>query len=702
MDTSPPARLKKELGLFDIYAICTGAMFSSGFFLLPGLAAAHAGPSVILAYFFAGLLILPAMFSQAELATAMPRAGGAYFFLDRALGPLVGTVGGLGVYFALVLKTGFALLGIGVYLAVYVDVPVRPVALVLVGLFAVLNVVGAKEATWLQNALVVILLGLLGVFIVSGFGVVATDPTTTPVAERLTPFLPHGLEGLVATIGLVFVSYAGLTKIASVAEEVKDPERNIPLGMILSLVTTGIVYVLGVALVVITIPAEQLHTDLTPLATAAGMIFSGTLGKLAVAAMVIAAIAAFASTGNAGLLASSRYPLAMARDQLVPGPIGKISRLGTPVTAILITSGLMGIAILFLTEGNIAKLASAFQLVVFALLCVAVIAMRESRISAYDPGFKSPFYPWMQIAGIVVSVVLLAAMNEMVLTLLGLAIVGAVSWYLLYVRRRVVREGALLHWFAQLGQRRFDGIEIELRQIMKEKGLRAVDDVTRLFDDAIVLDLKPEEAPDFPTVAHRVANELARCFDLPADQLEAQFAGGVGLGITPVGNGIGLPHARLPGLTHTHLAAVRVLSGVQLGEDEDAETVKSLFFVVSPAEDARQHLRVLGHIAVTVESPAFMAGWLEARNAQGLHELLFHDSHYRAVRVDRDGPFAAWVGRSVGELDLPPTVSLRFVRRQGAVRLPGDPLRLEPGDVLLLQVDEGVGDDWQTSLAPGE
>jgi len=106
-------RLKKELGLFDVYAISTGAMFSSGFFLLPGIAAAETGPSVVLAYFLAALLMTPAMLSMAELAAAMPRAGGTYFFLDRTMGPLVGTIGGFGTWLALVLKSAFALIGLG-------------------------------------------------------------------------------------------------------------------------------------------------------------------------------------------------------------------------------------------------------------------------------------------------------------------------------------------------------------------------------------------------------------------------------------------------------------------------------------------------------------------------------------------------------------------------------------------------------------
>ena len=88
-------KLKKELGLFDVYAIATGATLSSGFFLLPGLAAVGVGSGLPLAYLLAGLLIVPGLVSMAELATAMPRAGGVYYFLDRSMGPLMGTVGGV-------------------------------------------------------------------------------------------------------------------------------------------------------------------------------------------------------------------------------------------------------------------------------------------------------------------------------------------------------------------------------------------------------------------------------------------------------------------------------------------------------------------------------------------------------------------------------------------------------------------------------
>ena len=222
--------LKKTLGLADVYAISTGAMFSSGFFLLPGIAAIQSGPSVALAYLLAGVLIMPAMFSVAELATAMPRAGGAYYFLDRSMGPLMGTIGGLGTWLALVLKTAFALLGMGAYLMLFVDVPIKPIAVGLTALFALLNIVGAKETSGLQRVLVASLVMILGAWVVQGLGYMFGQDAGAMLEARLSgQFLENGVDGLFATVGIVFVSYAGLTKVASVAEEVRDPDRNLSL-----------------------------------------------------------------------------------------------------------------------------------------------------------------------------------------------------------------------------------------------------------------------------------------------------------------------------------------------------------------------------------------------------------------------------------------------------------------------------------------
>ena len=113
--------LNKQLGLLDVFAICTGAMISSGLFVIPGIAAAQAGPAVIVAYLLSGLLLIPSMLSMAEMSTALPRAGGSYFFVSRSLGGMFGTIDGVGVWLALILKTSIALLGFGAYLSAYVN-----------------------------------------------------------------------------------------------------------------------------------------------------------------------------------------------------------------------------------------------------------------------------------------------------------------------------------------------------------------------------------------------------------------------------------------------------------------------------------------------------------------------------------------------------------------------------------------------------
>jgi amino acid transporter len=311
-------RLKKELNLRDVYVIATGAMFSSGFFLLPGIAAAGTGPSVVLAYFLSGLLIVPAMLSQAELATAMPRAGGAYYFLDRTLGPLVGTIGGIGTWIALILKSAFALIGMGAYLALVLEVPVKPLAVVLTGLFTFLNILGARQSTKLIRILVFGLLVILGFFILHGLAAVASQGLGETHEARFTPFLSQGVDGLLGTVGLVFVSYIGLTKVASLAEEVEHPERNIPLGMTLALGTVIAIYVVGVYIMVAVLGTTALSESLTPVADAAGAFFTWLPPGVGVALMVVAAVAAFASMSNTGILAASRYPMAMARDHLLP------------------------------------------------------------------------------------------------------------------------------------------------------------------------------------------------------------------------------------------------------------------------------------------------------------------------------------------------------------------------------------------------
>jgi nucleotide-binding universal stress UspA family protein len=236
----------------------------------------------------------------------------------------------------------------------------------------------------------------------------------------------------------VFVSYAGVTKVASVAEEIENPSRNIPLGILGSLAFTTALYALVVVVMLGVTDTAAIAASEAPMAVAA----EAALGPTGVLAVVLAALLALVSTANAGILSSSRYPFAMSRDGLVPASLGEISeRFNTPSASITLTGVVLLVLIAFVPLESIAKLASAFQILVFVLVNVTVVAFRRGSMD-YEPTFESPLYPWMQGFGVVGGLVLLTQMGTVPLVGAVLITAGSVAWYLWYARGRVEREGA--------------------------------------------------------------------------------------------------------------------------------------------------------------------------------------------------------------------------------------------------------------------
>jgi len=681
MAASSSNSLKKNLTLFDVYAISTGAMFSSGFFLLPGIATAEAGPSAILAYLIAGLLIMPSMLSMAELSTAMPKSGGTYYFLDRSLGPLAGTVGGIGTWLALVFKSAFALIGMGAYLTIFFDVPIQPLAAALTVAFAVLNVVGAKETSGLQRILVAVLVGVLIFFTIQGLVTVAGG-NPDEVQGDLTPFFPFGASGFLSTIGLVFVSYAGLTKATSVAEEVENPDRNIPLGMFLSLLTATVLYVVGVFIMTSVLESAALREDLTPVATAGEVFLDWLPGGGGLILVVVAAIAAFASTGNAGILSASRYPLAMARDRLLPGSFANLGRFKTPTRAVVVTALSMIVVIFALSEEGVAKLASAFQLLLFGLINFAVIIMRESRIPSYAPGFRSPFYPWMQVAGIVISFLLIAEMGQLAILFTAFVVLAGIGWYFYYARN-VGREGAIFHLFARLGKFRHEGLDSELQGILEEKGVEDDAVFDRLVARAQVISLT--DPVDYETVVERASKMLARRVSVDAETLKHDFLEGTQHSATSVSHGTALPYARVDGIDRQELVMVHCQSGICIDVDpatplESQESVYAVFFLVTPTHDQSEHLRTLTAIANRTDEEQFLVEWRSAADEQEMKETLLHHERYLTLQLLSGTNTEDFIGETVRNLSFPAGNLVALIRRNGDIIIPNGSTELREGD----------------------
>jgi APA family basic amino acid/polyamine antiporter len=434
--------LERSLGLYPTMMISMGAMIGSGIFVLPALGFKKAGPAVIVAYVLAALVVLPAALSKAEMATAMPESGGTYLYIDRALGPMFGTIAGIGSWFSLTFKSAFALVGLGAYLLLIA--PISQGAIVYVSLVlgvgvTVLNISGTKLSGRVQAVIVsLVLVGLAAYTANAGF---VAD------GSNFAPFTTHGNTGVITAAAFVFVSYAGVTKIASIAEEVKEPGKNLPRAMIGSMTVMTLVYIAVVAAVIGLSDPKVLKTggpndtaSLTPMADGADALFGG----FGVAIISIIAVVALTSMANAGMLSSSRFPLAMSRDDLLPPKLELVDdRFKTPRNSILLTAAVLLALIAFVPVIELAKLASAFKILVFSIINVALIAFREADVPSYDPEFTAPGYPFVQIFGVVAGFVLLTQMGRLpILGAVGI-IVGSVVVYLVYGRSRTGRTGAV-------------------------------------------------------------------------------------------------------------------------------------------------------------------------------------------------------------------------------------------------------------------
>ena len=609
-------QLRKRLGLIHVFSIASGAMISSGLFVLPGLAFAKAGPAVVLSYFLAGLLATTGLLSTAELATAMPRAGSDYFFITRGLGPGVGTIAGLFNWVSFSLKSAFALVGMGALVQLLAPIDLRITGVALGVAFVVLNVVGVKEAARVQSALVFGMLALMVVYVARGLGAVSV--------ARFEPFAPRGVASVFATAGLVFVSFGGLLKIASVAEEVRNPGRTIPAGMLLSLVVVGLFYMLMVFVTVGVLPPEQLSGSLTPIADGAGVF----LGKAGTLALGVAGALAFLTTANAGIMTGSRYLLAMSRDGMLPPALTRVSRRHTPYVAILVTGGLVIVPI-FVDLYVLVESASIGLILTNILANVSVIVLRESRLQNYRPTFRSPFYPWVQVAGIIGFAFVLFEMGEEAFLISALLALAGFCLYWFYGRARVQQESALLHLVARLTAKELKtgNLEAELKQIIRERDEIVRDRFDHLIEDCPVLDF-PEAVPA-DTFFQQAAAQLAAHLDRTANDLHGALTQREAKSSTVLGRGIAIPHIVIDGEHTFGILLARCRNGIAFPGVE--EPVHAAFVLMGTQDERNFHLRALAALAQVVQDAGFEAKWLAARGEQALRDAVLLAKRHRST-----------------------------------------------------------------------
>jgi len=625
------AVLKKQLGLADVFSVATGAMISSGLFILPAIAYSKAGPAVILSYLIASLLILPSVLSKAELATAMPRAGGTYFFVERSFGSLFGLFSGFAGWFSLALKSAFAIVGMAVIIEVVLQMALltqlsewhlKAISVVCCLCFVILNIVSVKHTSRIQVLLVAVLLVILSVFIFLGSG------SEHFQSSRYQGFMQKGWLKVFSTAGLVFISYGGLTKVASISEEVKHPSRNLPLGMILAWFVVTLLYIAVVLITVGVVDGEELAASYTPLSLAASK-FMPTSGFVLLA---LAAIAAFVTTANGGILAASRSPMAMSRDRLLPPVLARVnSQFKTPHLSILLTGGFMIASIIFLDIVSLVKTASTLMIIIFILDNASVIIMRESRIQSYRPMFCMPLYPYINIIAILVYGFLIIDMGKVPLLITSAFFALSVLWYYFYVSKHVSRASAAMHIVERVTAKDLKTVtlENELRDILLERDEIIEDRFDQLIKGCEILDIEGRKAAE--EVFRTVSEILAKRLDVNEYVLFEKFLHREAEGGTVVQPGFAIPHIVVDGDNKFDVLLVRARDGIDFSHAPDP--VRIMFVLAGSKDERNYHLRALMAIAQIAQEKQFEDRWLAARDIEAIRNLILLSTRKRENNV---------------------------------------------------------------------
>jgi mannitol/fructose-specific phosphotransferase system IIA component (Ntr-type) len=335
--------------------------------------------------------------------------------------------------------------------------------------------------------------------------------------------------------------------------------------------------------------------------------------------MAIAAVLAFITTANAGLLSSSRYPMAMSKDQLLPGLFSKISKKGTPTLSIFFTAGFMICIILFLDIEGLVKTASTLVLLLFVFLNISLIMMRESKIRNYRPSFRSPLYPYIQIAGIVGYLLLIIQMGIEPLILVGCFISFGYLWYRFYARDKIWREYTLLNVIERVTGQKSCGylVDEELREILIERDHLEEKRFEKLIKECEIIDLYKYTRPDKFTMT--IASKLGQKLKTNPNKLYKLLMKREKDSNVVIHPGVAIVSHMIKGKDKFQMLFVRSKMGMILSDGVDP--VHAFFIIVASPDEKEFYLHSLMWIIQTVQDD-FEKEWINAKDDDELRNII--------------------------------------------------------------------------------
>ena len=414
-DSNQPT-FARDLGLFDATMIGVGAMIGAGIFVLTGLAAGEAGPASILSFALNGLVTLITAFAYAELASAIPRAGGGYSFVRMAFPGATGFVAGWMLWFAYTVACSLYALGFGGYFwefflkyfpglaeSIHSILKQHSVVLIVTALIAAffiwLNMRGAEVTGKTENVLTLSKIAILSIFIFFGLSLIFSEPMQT--LKHFTPFFPKGFSGVFVAMGLTFIAFEGYDLIATVAEEIKNPERNIPRATFIALGITIIIYllILFVSLGAINVDEPSWEFLGRFKETAIVRAAEAFMPAFGVGLIVFGGLLSTMSALNATVMAASRVAFSMSRDLWLPPKMSRIHQTRrTPYIAVFVTGFILIIMAVTLPIEAVGSAASLIFLLTFAMVNLSLIALRR-KYPEIPRRYHVPLYPYLPILG---------------------------------------------------------------------------------------------------------------------------------------------------------------------------------------------------------------------------------------------------------------------------------------------------------------
>jgi APA family basic amino acid/polyamine antiporter len=434
------SQLKKAVGSLDIVALGIGGTIGTGVFVIIGEAIGDSGPAIVFSFVLAGLTALFSAFSYAELASAVPVSGSAYTYIYATLGELIAWIIG----WDLILEYGLSIAAIasgwGQYLSDlcgHLFGGTLPEAIssppgeggsfnlpsfALVVAAACLLLYGVRESARVNSFMVAFKVCVIGVFIV----LAATAFDTS----NLEPFSTGGFNGIVDAAALIFFAYIGFDAVSTASEEVKDPQRDMPRGIIGSLLIVTVLYVLVGLVATAAVPSKALAENPAPLAfaldTGAGYSWGATLIDLG-------ALVAIASVVLTIFYGQTRIMFAMCRDGLLPRGFAKLTARKTPIYITLVFGTLAGCLTAFVPLSDLAELVNIGTLFAFLLVNVGVVVLRRTAPDL-ERGFRVPLVPLFPLIGAALCIFLMTYLEALTWVRFAIWLAVGMAIYVAYGR----------------------------------------------------------------------------------------------------------------------------------------------------------------------------------------------------------------------------------------------------------------------------